>query len=81
MERYIYSYTSKGQGRFSYKYFNLDLSPDIIKNRILLIDEPILFNILMKEYNNTFPTLVKELRELKRKDLMNQLKKLDDLSC
>lgn len=81
LERYIYSYTSKGLGRFSYKYFNLDLSPDIIKNRILLIDEPILFNILMKEYNNTFPTLVKELRELKRKDLMNQLKKLDDLSC
>ena len=78
LERYIYSYTSKGQGRFSYKYFNIDLSPDIIKNRILLVDEPILFNILMNEFSKTFPMLIKEQKELKKADLLRQLKELND---
>ena len=62
---------------FKYKDFSNDFSSEKIKERILLIDEPVVFHILMEEFSRTFPSMTNEQKKLKKEELLRQLKALD----
>ena len=64
---------------FSYEYFYHDFSSENIKERILLIDEPVVFHVLMDEFSRTFPSLSNEQKQLKKADLLRQLDELDKM--
>ena len=51
LQRYTYSnMENKKHRQFSYEYFNNDLSMDILKGKILMIDEPVLQHVLMRKW-------------------------------
>lgn len=78
LNRYIYTDLNNSKKRqFSYQYFCLDFSPENIKNLILLIDEPVVFQVLMEEYSRTFPTMSDKQKQLKKEELLRQLAELD----
>ena len=78
LNRYIYTDLNNSKKRqFSYQYFCLDFSPENIKNLILLIDEPVVFHVLMEEYSRTFPTMSDKQKQLKKEELLRQLAELD----
>ena len=79
LDRYLYPNPNNMKDKlFSYEQFCKDLSSKELKERILLMDEPVVYHVLMEEYIRTFPDLVDEEKEMKRADLLRQLKELDD---
>ncbi len=77
LNRYTYPNHEKAERLFCYKCFCNDLSSDIIMNRILLIDEPVVSQILLEEFSRTFPNDPNKIKELKRAELRRQLQELD----
>ena len=45
----------------------------------MLIDEPVVYHVLMDEFTRTFPSLSEEQKQLKREDLLRQLEELDKM--
>lgn len=79
LDRYLYPNSNNMKDKlFSYEQFSKDLSSRELKERILLMDEPVVYHVLMEEYARTFPDLEKDEKEMKRADLLRQLKELDD---
>ena len=75
MERYMI--VNKNHKKFfEYDWFNEELGAHHLKERIDLIDEPVLRNALMRSYCSTFdvPSMEKEER---RRELIRQLQELD----
>ncbi len=80
LNRYIYPDLKNSKKRlFSYEYFCRDFSPEKIKNFILLIDEPVVFHVLMEEYSRTFPSMSEKQKQLKKEELLRQLEELDKI--
>ena len=67
----------KNRKSFSYDDYCHDFSSESIKERIMLIDEPVVYHVLMDEFTRTFPSLSEEQKQLKREDLLRQLNELD----
>lgn len=64
---------------FNYECFRQDLSPENIKERILLFDEPVVFHILMEEFSRTFPSMPEDQKRLKKEELLRQLEELEKM--
>lgn len=64
---------------FNYACFRQDLSPENIKERILLFDEPVVFHILMEEFSRTFPSMSEDQKRLKKEELLRQLEELEKM--
>lgn len=80
LNRYLYPDTNDVKKKnFSYEYFCYDFSSENIKERILLIDEPVVCHVLMDEFSRTFPSLSYEQKQLKKADLLRQLNELDKM--
>lgn len=80
LKRYLYPDTNDMKKKcFSYEYYCHDFSSESIKERILLIDEPVVFHVLMDEFSRTFPSLSDEQKQLKRAELLKQLDELDKM--
>lgn len=80
LNRYLYPDTNDVKKKyFSYEYFCHDFSSESIKERILLIDEPVVYHVLMDEFSRTFPSLSEEQKQLKRAELQRQLNELDKM--
>ena len=80
LNRYLYPDTNdKNRKSFSYDYYCQDFSSESIKERIMLIDEPVVYHVLMDEFTRTFPLLSEEQKQLKREDLLRQLDELDKM--
>ena len=80
LNRYIYPDLKNSKKRlFSFEYFCRDFSPEKIKNFILLIDEPVVFHVLMEEYSRTFPSMSEKQKQLKKEELLRQLEELDKI--
>ena len=62
---------------FEYGEFNKDLGAKQIKILIDLIDEPVLHNALIRQFNDTFGMSI-VAKEQKRQELLKQLKELDE---
>ena len=78
LERYKYLNPQDNKSfSFSYEQFCRDLSADQIKQRIQLIDEPVIYHVLMDEYSRTFPSQTDSQKELKRRELLRQLEELE----
>lgn len=78
LNRYLYFDTNdKNRKSFSYDDYCHDFSSESIKERIMLIDEPVVYHVLMDEFTRTFPSLSEEQKQLKREDLLRQLNELD----
>ena len=56
-----------------------DFSSENIKERILLIDEPMVFHVLMEEFSRTFPSMSEDQKRLKKEELLRQLDELDKM--
>ena len=80
LNRYLYPDTNdKNRKCFSYDDYCHDFSSESIKERIMLIDEPVVYHVLMDEFTRTFPSLSEEQKQLKREDLLRQLNELDKM--
>lgn len=80
LNRYLYPDTNNVKKKyFSYEYFCHDFSSGNIKERIMLIDEPVVYHVLMDEFSRTFPSLSEEQKQLKRAELQRQLDELDKM--
>lgn len=80
LNRYLYLDTNdKNRKSFSYDDYCHDFSSESIKERIMLIDEPVVYHVLMDEFTRTFPSLSEEQKQLKREDLLRQLNELDKM--
>ena len=80
LNRYLHQDTNDVKKKnFSYEYFCHDFSSENIKERILLIDEPVVCHVLMDEFSRTFPSLSDEQKQLKKADLLRQLDELDKM--
>lgn len=64
---------------FSYEYFCHDFSSESIKERIMLIDEPVVYHVLMDEFSHAFPSLSEKQKQLKRAELLRQLDELNKM--
>lgn len=62
---------------FEYEWFQEELGPKQLKQKIDLIDEPVLHNALMHLYCDVFGIAVAS-KEEKRQNLLQQLKQLDE---
>ena len=62
---------------FEYGWFQEELGPKQLKQKIDLIDEPVLHNALMHQYCDVFGIAVAS-KEEKRQRLLQQLKQLDE---
>lgn len=80
LNRYLYHNPEDMKNKlFSYEYFSHDFSSENIKERILLIDEPMVFHILMEEFSRTFPSMSEDQKRLKKEELLRQLDELDKM--
>lgn len=80
LNRYMYHDPENMKKKlFSYEYFNHDFSSENIKERILLIDEPMVFHVLMEEFSRTFPSMSEDQKRLKKEELSRQLDELDKM--
>ena len=80
LNRYLYPDTNDVKKKyFSYEYFCHDFSSENIKERIMLIDEPVVYHVLMDEFSRTFPSQSDEQKQLKRAELLRQLDELDKI--
>lgn len=80
LNRYLYPDTNDVKKKyFSYEYFCHDFSSESIKECIMLIDEPVVYHVLMDEYSRTFPSLSEEQKQLKRAELLRQLDELNKM--
>ena len=80
LNRYMYNDPENMKKKlFSYEYFSHDFSSENIKERILLIDEPMVFHVLMEEFSRTFPSMSEEKKRLKKEELLRQLDELDKM--
>lgn len=76
LNRYLYhNPNDMAQKKFSYDDFCRDFSSESIKERILLIDEPVVFHVLMEEFSRTFPG---EQKRLRKEELLRQLEELEN---
>lgn len=75
LNRYLYhNPNDMAKKIFSYDDFCRDFSSESIKERILLIDEPVVFHVLMEEFSRTFPD---EQKRLRKEELLRQLEDLE----
>lgn len=72
-----YSVNQSGKWHFSYEHFCYDLSKEHIKAKIELMDEPVVYHILMKELADTFPELEQNVRTLRKARLQKEIEELD----
>ena len=78
IERYTTTTTKNPKKRyFEYEWFKEELGAKQLKQKIDLIDEPVLHNALMRQYCCVFGTGVVS-KEEKRQQLLQQLKELDE---
>ena len=78
IERYTTTTNQYTKGRyFEYGWFQEELGPKQLKQKIDLIDEPVLHNALMHQYCDVFG-IAKASKEEKRQILLQQLKQLDE---
>lgn len=78
IERYITTTNQDPKRRyFEYRWFQEELGPKQLKQKIDLIDEPVLHNALMHLYCDVFGSTV-ATKEEKRQRLLQQLKQLDE---
>lgn len=79
MERYTSSKTigKEIEKYFEYEKFKEDLGARQIKLLIDLIDEPVLHNALIRQFNDTFGVDI-VTKEQRRQELLKQLKELDE---
>lgn len=79
LNRYTYHSTKKSKEYyFSYEHFNEDLSKTKLKEKIMLIDEPVVFNVLMKKFTELFPEMKEELKQLRIGRLQEQILKIEE---
>ena len=78
IERYTTMTNQDAKRRyFEYGWFQEELGPKQLKQKIDLIDEPVLHNALMHQYCDVFGIAVAS-KEEKRQRLLQQLKQLDE---
>ena len=78
IERYTTTTNQDPKRRyFEYEWFQEELGPKQLKQKIDLIDEPVLHNALMHQYCDVFGIAVAS-KEEKRQRLLQQLKQLDE---
>lgn len=78
IERYTTTINQDPKRRyFEYGWFQEELGPKQLKQKIDLIDEPVLHNALMHQYCDVFGSTVAS-KEEKRQRLLHQLKQLDE---
>lgn len=78
IERYTTTTNQDAKRRyFEYGWFQEELGPKQLKQKIDLIDEPVLHNALMHQYCDVFGVAVAS-KEEKRQRLLQQLKQLDE---
>ena len=78
LERYTYPDTKKSKKRlFSYIDFCQDLSETKLKEKIMLIDEPVVFQVLMKKYVELFPETKKSIKNLRISKLQEQIREIE----
>lgn len=78
IERYTTTTNQDAKRRyFEYGWFQEELGPKQLKQKIDLIDEPVLHNALMHQYYDVFGIAVAS-KEEKRQRLLLQLKQLDE---
>lgn len=78
VERYTTTTNQDPKRRyFEYEWFQEELGPKQLKQKINLIDEPVLHNALMHQYCDVFGSTVVS-KEEKRQRLLQQLKQLDE---
>ena len=74
--RYIYYDKKKDITRLNYKNFCFDFSEDKLRQRIRIIDEPLVRNIILQELDRVFIKSEEEQRQAKINFLESELKRL-----
>ena len=78
LQRYTMTdYEHKGSKLFSFEHFAEDFSEVKIKSKIQLLDEPVIYQILMREFSELFPGQREESKQLMIARLQQQI---DDLN-
>ncbi|MCM1141713.1 MAG: AAA family ATPase [Muribaculum sp.] len=74
--RYIYHDEKRNSQGFNYEMFCCDFSEDNLRQRINIIDEPLVRNIILQELDGVFAKSEEELRQAKINFLEYEIKRL-----